>query len=289
METSPFAAGLQFGISVFEGMQARHADLGKPWQVQFFADHAERLVDSAAVLALSAPSPSHLLEGLEAAIEELDPRAEKSDRLYLRVVLFSGVEEIFPSSAAPFICNIFAQQIPLPSEPMHLHVHAETPYVRALPGSTLGHAKAAVNYTVLVERALIHPLPPDSMRLWLSPEPNPTVEELDTMSIGFLLHSGRILVPPRSCSMLPGVSMKNFLAKLACQGLQVEERALTPKAFRTLLEGDDMAAFFATSTGKGLALVDRVSLPDRLVHSTPDAEAAARLWSTFGAMYSPQQ
>jgi len=286
MEMPPFAAGLQFGISVFEGMQARHADIGQPWQVQFLSDHAERLAYSAATLGLSAPSRSHLLEGLEATIEDFDPCAEKSGRLYLRVVLFSGAEEIFPSSAPPFICNIFARQIPLTTEPVYLHVHADAPYWRALPDSALGHAKAATNYTPLVERALKHPLPPDSMRMWQSPGPHPIMEELDTMSIGFILHSGRVLVPPRSDSMLPGVSMKNLLAELARQGMQIEERALIPEAFRALIEDDDLAAFFATSTGKGLALVDRVTLSDGQALPATDTETTSLLWSAFNSMYT---
>src|SRR5206468_10578368 len=101
-----FSAGLQFGISVFEGMQAHVFADEREFKIQFLADHYERLCRSAAVLGIDVPDAATFEAGLKLAIDPLLGAASiaPDHRIYLRTLHFSGCEDIFPRSDYPFFC-----------------------------------------------------------------------------------------------------------------------------------------------------------------------------------------
>jgi branched-subunit amino acid aminotransferase/4-amino-4-deoxychorismate lyase len=290
-EVPPFAAGLQFGLAVFEGMQARLFGGATRFKIQFLADHYQRLCASAALLGIEVPHRDWFETGLIRAIEPLLASAADSSprsRLYLRSVHFSGCEDIFPRCDFPYFCNIFARVVPQPAQPVPLEVLADRPYFRAPAGSWLGSAKCAVNYTRLVEldtAQLAANQTNQTQRLWLSPEPGHSIEELDTMAIGLMMADGTFCVPPPSRSKLASVTLKNLVQQLTQAGKRVCERATGLEELDDQLCCGAVTGVFAASTGKGLGVVTRIRFAHKVLELTPPAGQVDTLWRAYTHMH----
>lgn len=284
-----FAAGLQFGVSVFEGMQAHVFEDGTQYRIQFLRDHYDRLTRSAATLGIGVPSQAHFEQGISRAVEDvLATRTGDKDwtntRIYIRSVSFSGTEDIFPRSFYPFMCNIFALPVPKPQTPTDLRLLADPSFVRALPYSEIGAAKSAVNYTRIVELERDGPNPPDVQRLWLSPDTDRTVEELDTMALSYVLDDGSLHTPPATSSKLSSVTMKRLRSRLADLGHPVTETALRIDDLHQGLDSGRIAGLFSASTGKGLGIARQLTAngATRTLDFPPDL--AATLWHAYSSM-----
>lgn len=287
----PFSAGLQFGISVFEGMQAHVFSGGREFRIQFLADHHERLSQSASLFGIDVPDIATFEAGLKLAATQVtcdQGTSADSQRIYLRTLHFSGCEDIFPRSSHPFFCNIFARFVPMPRGPAPISILADRPYVRAALGSSMGASKCATNYAQLVELDRISAVPPSVQRLWVSPKSGHAIEELDTMAIGLIMNDGTYRVPPPSTSKLPSITMKKLIQRLAENGHSTEPLTLDVDTLAEHLRSGIVSGIFAASTGRGLGLATEIQIGKQLHKLTPASEHVDALWRAYTEMHEPR-
>ena len=289
LEVPAFSAGLQFGVSVFEGMQAHVSSAKGDYRIQFLDDHYARLTASSATVGIKIPTQPHFEAGVAAVVEDLlAARYDREDwsntRIYIRGLSFSGSEDIFPRAHYPFLCNLFAVTVPLPQAPASLHLISDLSFIRAVPYSRIGAAKSAVNYTRIVELERDQPNPPQQQRLWLSPEQDRAVEELDTMGFGFVLDDGSLHTAPATASKLPSVTIKRLRARLAEMGHPVAETALPYEQLHRDLDSGRIVGLFGASTGKGLGIARQLTRAQQHydLDFPPDVEAL--LWQAYRSM-----
>ena len=235
------------------------------------------------------PSQRHLERGISRAVEDVlatrtGDEDRTSTRIYIRCVSFSGTEDIFPRSSYPFVCNIFALPVPKPQAPTDLRLLADPSFVRALPYSEIGAAKSAVNYVRIVELERDGPNPPDVQRLWLSPDADRTVEELDTMALGYVLDDESLHTPPASSSKLSSVTMKRLRSRLADLGHPVSETALRIDGLHLGLDSGRIAGLFSASTGKGLGIARQLTANGATRTLDFPRDLAATLWHAYSSM-----
>jgi|694.fasta_scaffold61789_5 branched-chain amino acid aminotransferase len=281
-----FSAGLQFGVCVFEGMQALLDDAGRA-RILFLPDHHARLQRSAATLGLSAPDQQTFDRGLMRAVVQALSRGvvdPEKQRIYLRTILYSGAEEIFPSSTPPYLCSIFALLVARPLAPSPLHFLAGPEFVRALPHSHLGAAKSAINYTRIVELDRSGVLAPDQQRIWLSPGHPALVEELDTMSLGLVMEDGTFHSPPDTGSKLASVTMGRLRRALRAKGTPIASVEMTLETLVEGIESGRIAGLFGASTGKGLGYATTLEVGGRSLPLRFPEQTAQRLWRLYTAM-----
>lgn len=283
----PFAAGLQFGIAVFEGMQAHLNAATGVYEISFLRDNYTRLTRSAAVLSIAVPPIEHFEAGLKKEISTLCDigTVRPNDRIYLRTVHFSGVEEIFPSSDYPYLAGIFARPVPSIKSPATIEVLADRSFVRAIPTSQIGAAKSAVNYARLIEENIKQPLSGNQMRLWLTPDEDRFVEELDTMSVGFVMNDDRIVVPPQTSSRLQSVTMTNLLRALQKKSVEVTELGFDLSWLEDSIASGNITTFFAASTGKGIAICNRLTIAGKTYKISQNKSQIKSLFHAFSDMY----
>jgi branched-chain amino acid aminotransferase len=123
---------------------------------------------------------------------------------------------------------------------------AEKNYTRAATGGT-GEAKTPGNYagTILVSRMAAEK--GCSQVLWLDAKEHKYVEEVGTNNIFFVI-DGKLLTPPLTGTILPGVTRKSVLEMANDQGIGAEERVLSIEEVIQAIDSGRMTESFGAGT-----------------------------------------
>lgn len=269
---SPAASVLHYGQALFEGFKAHHTLDGR---VAIFrpSDNHARMNRSAARLAMPEVPRELFMDGLNELVR-LDadwvPR-ELGGALYIRPVYVAVDDLLQVKPAATYRLFIITS----PSGPYFsgaVDLVVEPKYVRAAPGGT-GDVKAAGNYAGSLlaaqeaQRLGFHTV------LWLDAIERKYVEECGLMNIVFMI-DGRLVTPPLSGTILPGVTRDSVLTLCRDLGVAVEERRIAiDEVFERRERGEPIEAA-GVGTAATVAPIRRVRYGDReieMVSPSPES------------------
>jgi branched-chain amino acid aminotransferase len=264
LEISPGANVLQYGQGIVEGLKARRTRDGRI-VVFRLRDHALRLRQSAAILAMEAPSVQTItqavLEVIRANRRWIPPYGKGS--LYLRPMIIGSGPVLGVHPAHEYLCYVFASPVGQYLGGGRLQVlsaaHRAAPY-------GIGAAKAAGNYSASLRPQQVAQRQGYADVLYLDARTSRYIEELSGANFGAILRDGA-LVTPALGSILPGITRHSILtvAREVLGWLAVERRLPLEEVL-----SDAAEAFYL---GTGTVLVPVTTLSYRGVdHSIGDGE-----------------
>ncbi|GGD38243.1 branched-chain amino acid aminotransferase [Croceicoccus pelagius] len=261
----PAASVLHYAQEIFEGLKAyRHPDgstaLFRPEQ------NAQRFNRSADRLAMPNIPEDMFLAAIDALLEVdgnwIPDGAGAS--LYLRPFMFA--DEAFlgvrPAKSYKFIViaspagNYFKSGAPAVS------IWVSSDYTRAAPGGT-GAAKCGGNYAAsLVPQAEAIERGYDQV-VFLDAVERKWIEELGGMNLFFVFDDGRVVTPPLSGTILPGITRDSLIDLLREEGLNVVEERYSIDQWQADAESGKLVECFACGTAAVVTPVGRVVGRDR--------------------------
>ena len=263
IELDPAAAVLHYAQEIFEGLKAyRQADGG----IALFRpeENARRFNRSAERLAMPALPEELFLEGIRqlvAADREWFPSVEGGS-LYLRPFMiateaFLGVR---PAKQYKFMViaspagNYFKSGAPAVSIWI-------SDYTRAAPGGT-GAAKCGGNYAAsLVPTREAFARGHDQV-LFLDAAERKWVEELGGMNLFFVFDDGRVVTPPLTGTILPGITRDSLITLLREEGLDVREEPYSIDQWRADAASGHLLEVLACGTAAVVTPVGKVAGKD---------------------------
>lgn len=263
IELDPAAAVLHYAQEIFEGLKAyRQADGG----IALFRpeENARRFNRSAERLAMPALPEELFLEGIRrlvAADRDWFPSVEGGS-LYLRPFMiateaFLGVR---PAKQYKFMViaspagNYFKSGAPAVSIWI-------SDYTRAAPGGT-GAAKCGGNYAAsLVPTREAFARGHDQV-LFLDAAERKWVEELGGMNLFFVFDDGRVVTPPLSGTILPGITRDSLMTLLREEGLNVREEPYSIDQWRVDAASGRLLEVLACGTAAVVTPVGKVAGKD---------------------------
>lgn len=249
----PATNSLHYGQSIFEGLKAyKHGDGSI---VAFRPEaNAARFARSATRMAMP-PLPDGMFEDSLAALVEIDRDWVPDDphmSLYLRPFMIStevglGVR---PANAYAYLLIAGPAAGYFKNGAKPLTVWLSTEYTRAAPGGT-GEAKCAGNYAAsLIAQAQAAEQGCDQV-VWLDAIEHRWVEEMGTNNLYFVFGSGasaRVVTPPLTGTLLPGVTRDSLLTIAADLGYAVEERPVSVEEWRDGCASGELSEVFGCGT-----------------------------------------
>jgi branched-chain amino acid aminotransferase len=144
---------------------------------------------------------------------------------------------------------------------------AEPKFVRACPGGT-GDVKAAGNYAgslLAAQEAQKHGC---HTVLWLDSQSHRLVEECGLMNIAFVM-DGRVVTPPLSGTILPGITRDSVLTLCRDMGVPVEERRVSIDELFTRYEAGQPTQAAGIGTAATIAPIRKIKFEHREMEMTP--------------------
>jgi branched-chain amino acid aminotransferase len=246
----PATAVLHYAQEIFEGLKAyRTADDG----VTMFRPeaNARRFRESATRMAM-AHLPDELFIGSLEQLITIDREWIPTDpegSLYLRPFMYASEVFLGVRPSAEYLYVLIAS--PVGSyfkggvKPVSLWVSTE--YTRAAPGGT-GAAKCGGNYaTSLVAQAEAAEHDCDQV-VFLDAVEMKYIDELGGMNIFFVYDDGRLVTPPLTGTILPGITRDSVITLAREQGRTVEERPVSFDEWRTGTASGQIREAFACGT-----------------------------------------
>lgn len=254
----PSVSGLQYGLSVFEGLKAHRVPDGR---IAIFrpAENARRLRHSAARFVMPAVSDRLFIEGVKALIR-IDERwvpPHGAGALYLRPVLFSIDPSIRVKPGERFLFVVFA--CPFASYyPAALSLLVARQFVRAFPGGT-GDTKPGGNYGPAMLADVEAAAQGCQTVLWLDGPERRYLEECGAMNI-FLVIGDRVVTPRLTGTFLPGVTRDSVITVLRDIGHIVDERPISIDEVCAAHRAGTLRECFGTGTAATVSSVERIRI-----------------------------
>lgn len=267
---TPSITALHYGISVFEGMKAYKASDGKPLLFRPL-ENARRFQRSAARLALPPVTEAMFLEAIRELVRLDHGWIPPSDAgaLYIRPILFSTDPSIRvkPADQCQFVIFTFPFGAYF-SAPVDVLVSEN--YIRAFPGGT-GDIKPAGNYGAALLADQEARQAGCNAVLWLDPMERRFVEECGVMNVFFVI-GNRVVTPPLSGTILPGVTRASVITLLRDMGFEVsEEQIAIDDVFRSY-DRRELRECFGTGTAATISHVGRIRYRHRVLELPPVEE-----------------
>ena len=134
---------------------------------------------------------------------------------------------------------------------------AEKAYSREAAGGT-GEAKTAGNYAGTIAATQIAKTKGYSQVLWLDAKGHRYVEEVGTNNIFFVINN-RLITPPLTGTILPGITRKSVLEMADDLGIQAEERLISIDQVVEGIESGRVSEVFGTGTAAVISPEGRIS------------------------------
>lgn len=260
LSLDPAASVLHYAQEIFEGLKAYRLADGS--MALFRPDaNARRFNQSAERLAMPSLPEETFVEAIKELVRadtDWFPTVEGGS-LYLRPFMiateaFLGVR---PAKQYKFIViaspagNYFKSGAPAVS----IWV---SDYTRAAPGGT-GAAKCGGNYAAsLVPTAEAFERGHDQV-LFLDAAEHRWIEELGGMNLFFAFDDGRLITPPLTGTILPGITRESIIALARDEGLSVSEEPYSLDAWKADAASGKLVEAFACGTAAVVTPVGRVA------------------------------
>ncbi len=266
---SPATHALHYGQAIFEGMKAYKNDKG---EVYLFRpeENFKRLNSSAERMCMPQLPKAIFMEALTELIK-LDRDwipSQAGASLYIRPFMFATDEYIGvkPSETYRFMiftCPVSAYY----SEPVKVKI--ETVYSRAFEGG-VGRAKAAGNYGGALYPARMGQQEGYHQLVWTDAKEHKYIEESGTMNIMFMI-GDKLLTPPTSGTILPGITRSSVLTLARDWGLNVEETSIHVDEVISALKKGTLTEAFGTGTAATIAHIKLIGYRNKR-YELPDIE-----------------
>lgn len=253
---SPATSVIHYGQSIFEGMKAYRTDEGK---VLLFRPNENIKRMNASAERMCMPSiPKELFNEALLELVKLDSAWVPDipgGALYIRPFMFATDEYIGvkPSDSYKFI--IFTCPVGnYYTEPVKVKI--ETVFSRACEGG-VGRAKAAGNYASALyparkaQEAGYHQL------IWTDAKEHKYIEESGTMNVMFIIDD-KLMTPPTSGTILPGITRTSVLQIARDWGMDVEETSIHIDTVLDALEDGRLTDAFGVGTAATIAQIELI-------------------------------
>jgi branched-chain amino acid aminotransferase len=255
---------IHYGQAIFEGMKAyRHTD----GHIRTFRPlkNAERFQSSARRLAMPELPVEDFVQSLMhlIAVDGAWVPGEPDKSLYLRPFMYStevglGVK---PADSYRYLLIASPAGAYFPRGVAPVSVWLTPDYVRAAVGGT-GEAKCAGNYAASLVAQAEASLHDCDQVVWLDAKEHEWVEEMGGMNLFFVFGSGdsaRLVTPPLTGSLLPGVTRDSILILAGAQlGLPVAEEPISVTQWKQGCESGEITEVFACGTAAVVTPVGQV-------------------------------
>ncbi len=290
---APFALGLHYAQSVFEGMKAYRYDDGRI-AVFRMERHHQRLQRTLHRMCMPVV-PFDLFKGAILSLLDVDrgwvPNGPDS-AYYLRPLVFATEERMGLKSADEFAFMVMGGPFrPLFAKPLRVKVERE--YSRAAPGGT-GFAKCAGNYAAAMYPTQMAKEQGFDQVLWTDAFTHTHIEESGAMNVAFVIDDV-VVTPPLSDNILDGVTRASVLDLAREAGYTVEERVVEVTELAEGIDSGRVTEAFGIGTAASIAPIETISIDgmDHTLKMTDDAkmfELKRRLNAVrFGEVSDPHQ
>lgn len=258
----PATVGLHYGQVIFEGLKAYRTD---DERIAVFRPqaHGDRFRASAGRLMMPELPTEIFIQAIDELIRaDADWVPFESERsLYLRPLMFASEARLAlrPARTFRFLLMAFVTELFF-GAPRAITVWVSTDYTRASPGGT-GAVKYAGNYAATYPAQQFAAEQGCDQVLWLDPVERRWVEELGGMNIFFVENTGgrtRLVTPPLSGTILPGVTRDTVLTVAPDLGIEVAERPMAINDLRAGCATGQISEMFACGTAAQIAPVGAV-------------------------------
>ena len=261
----PAAAVLHYAQEIFEGMKAyKHADgsiaLFRPEQ------NARRFNASAKRMAMPEIPEELFLDSIRQLVakdKDWVPTVEGGS-LYLRPFMFASEAFLGVRPARQYKYILIASPAGnyFKSGSKAVKIWISSDYVRAAPGGT-GAAKTGGNYAAsLVPQAEGIENGCDQV-VFLDAVEKKWVEELGGMNLFFVMDDGRVVTPPLTGTILPGITRDSLIELLRAEGLTVSEEPYSIDQWQADAESGRLLETLACGTAAVVTPVGEVTGKDR--------------------------
>ncbi|WP_435613372.1 branched-chain amino acid aminotransferase [Streptomyces sp. bgisy159] len=258
----PATVGLHYGQAVFEGLKAYRTADGRTAVFRPHA-HAERFRRSAARLLMPELPEETFVRAVEELVtaDEAWVPGEPHRSLYLRPLMFASETGLAlrPADEFRFLLIAFVTE-GFFGEPRPITVWVSEDHTRAAPGGT-GAAKYAGNYAASYAAQAQAGEHGCDQVVWLDSQERRWVEELGGMNVFFVERDGparKLVTPPLSGTILPGVTRDTLLRAAPGLGLDVEERRIAVDEWREGCRSGRISEVFACGTAAQVTSVGTV-------------------------------
>jgi branched-chain amino acid aminotransferase len=263
----PSASGLNYGVSVFEGLKAHRSPSG---EVLVFRsrDNARRMIRSAERLAMASVPEALFVDAIDAllAVDHRWVPEPDNGALYIRPLLFSTDPRVRPAPAERFLFVIFTSPYAAYfAAPVDVDVSER--YVRAFPGGT-GDIKPGGNYAPAMFADREAAQRGCGSVLWLDAIDHEYVEECGVMNVFFVLGDA-LVTPPLTGTILPGITRDSILALARDRGLRVEERRISIHELVAAHHRGDLREAFGTGTAATVSPLGSLRYREQVLRLPP--------------------
>ncbi|MEP2101203.1 MAG: branched-chain amino acid aminotransferase [Parasphingorhabdus sp.] len=256
----PASSVLHYAQEIFEGMKAyRLADgttaLFRPEQ------NARRFKASAQRMAMPELPEELFLKSVEALVDidrDWFPSAEGGS-LYLRPFMFASEVFLGVRPAKEYLYMVIASPVGayFKAGASAITIWVSKDYSRAAPGGT-GAAKCGGNYAAsLVAQAEAIAQDCDQV-VFLDAAEQRWVEELGGMNLFFVMDDGRLITPPLTGTILPGITRESIMILAREEGLEVSEEPYSIDQWREDAASGKLLETFACGTAAVVTAVGTV-------------------------------
>ncbi|MEW4467486.1 branched-chain amino acid aminotransferase [Parasphingorhabdus sp. JC815] len=256
----PASSVLHYAQEIFEGMKAyRLADgttaLFRPEQ------NALRFQKSARRMAMPELPQEIFLKSVEALVDidrDWFPSAEGGS-LYLRPFMFASEVFLGVRPAKEYLYMVIASPVGayFKEGASAISIWVSEEYSRAAPGGT-GAAKCGGNYAAsLVAQAEAIAQDCDQV-VFLDAAEHRWVEELGGMNLFFVMDDGRLITPPLTGTILPGITRESIITLAREEGLEVSEEPYAIDQWRSDAASGKLKETFACGTAAVVTAVGTV-------------------------------
>ena len=255
---APFALGMQYAQSVFEGMKAyRYED--DTIAVFRLDRHAERFNRSLKRMWMPEV-PVELFRESILAVVDVDRGwvpAGPDSTLYIRPYVFATEERVGLKPSDEFLYMVLTGPF-RPNFPKPLRVKIEREYVRAAPGG-VGAAKCAGNYAAAMYASQVAKEEGFDQLVWTDAFTHSKVEEAGAMNMMFVVE-GALVTPPLSDTILDGVTRDSILTLARDAGITVEERPIEVEELKEGITSGRITEAFGCGTAAIVAPIGAIGI-----------------------------
>lgn len=278
----PETAVFHYAQEIFEGLKAYrrpdgHINLFRPWE------NMKRFNDSARRMAMPVVDEEDHLTAIVNLIE-LDQKwvpSAPGSALYIRPTMIATEKALGVHASSEYLHYVIIGPVgayfkegfsPVP-------VYISDTYRRAVRGGT-GAAKTGGNYAASLFVGAEAKAKGYSQVLWLDAIQGRYIEEVGAMNIAFVYQGGRIVTPPLTGSILPGVTRDSVITLGRDLGYEVCEEEIDVHEMLADVKSGQITEVFGCGTAAVIAPVGKFGFRDEeyLINNYEAGPVAKRLY-----------